>query len=204
MGRIQIRDRTDEWEVTTASWEGVVEVRLDDGDDLEVVVSDHAPYTPDDIVVSEQRMGTASTVFGHGPTWLLYVPTVLGLLTLAVDELGVLAPFPDPISWAISVGLYWTFFLVGVAGTVFLYNDARALTATDRSWQPNPWPFIIAGGSVVAALQTLLVGLPSGSWQTVVASLGGLFVVGCTVASSIAGPLYLVARHRFLTADAAD
>jgi len=203
VGRIQIRDRTDEWAVSTASWEGVVEVRLDGDDDLEVVVSDHSPYTAEDIVVTERRMGPASSVIGDGPTWLLYVPMVLGLLTLFVDTLGVLASFPSSIAWALSVGLYWTFFLFAAAGTVYLYNDALTLAAADRAWQPNPWTYILAGGTGVAAIQLLLVGLPSGTWQTTVASLAGLFVVGCVVASAIAGPVYLVARRRFLDVAAA-
>lgn len=196
MGRIQIRDRTDEWEITTARWEGEVELQLNDGDDLQVVVSDQSPYSADDIVVTERSGGTPSSLLGDGPMWLLYVPTVLGLLTLFVDTLDLLAPVPSTISWALRVGLYWTFFLFAVAGTVYLYNDARALAATDRPWQPNPWAYILGGGVVVEAIQLFLIGLPSGTWQSTVASLAGLFVVGCAVSSAAVGPVYLLVRSR--------
>ena len=200
MGRIQINDHKGEWEVTTTSWDGSIELQLDDNV-MEVIVSDRSPYSAEDIEITESDDRGTSPLFGDGPTWLLFAPTVLGLLALAVDKLNLLSPFTSSISWAVVVGLYWSFFLVSVFGTLYLYNDAATLTETDRKWQPNPWLYIILGGIAVAGIQTLLVGLPDGSWVSTIPAFAGLFVVGCVVASAVTGPIYLLLRRQHLITD---
>jgi len=193
MGRIQIRDDSREWEITTADWEGVIELQLDD--DVEVVVSDDAPYTPDDVEITERQMPSPDSLFGAGPQWLLYAPTLLGLLALGLDELPILAPLSASISWAVLVGIYWAFFLVAVVGTLVLYNDALD-RGDGADWTANPWGYILGGGLGVAAIHTAVTGVPGGSMASTLTTLAGVVIVGCAVSSAVAGPIYLLVRRR--------
>ncbi|WP_136718497.1 hypothetical protein [Halorientalis salina] len=203
MGRIQIDDQGGEWELTTARWDGVIELQLDD-DVLQVGISDRSPYSADDVEITESGNRGPSSLFGDGPLWLLYAPTVLGVLALVVDKLSVFQGFGTSISWAIVVGLYWSFFLFAVFGTILLYNDAKGHQAAERDWQPNPWQYVLSGGVAVSAIQTAFVGLPSGTLSGTLAYVVGLLVVGCVVSSGITGPIYLFIRTRRLSGRASD
>ncbi|MFB6179902.1 MAG: hypothetical protein ABEI77_09295 [Halorientalis sp.] len=160
MGRIQIADHHGEQEFTTSRWEGRIQLQLED-DALQVVVSDRAPYTADDVEITESGTRSQPPLSGDGPMWVLYLPTILGVLALVVDKGGVFSQVAPSISWALTVGLYWCFFLFGVVGTLSLYADAATLRATDRSWQPNPWAYIEpAASSSVPSRQRSLVSRP--------------------------------------------
>lgn len=197
MGRIQIRDRSREWEITTGSLDGSIELELGDEEELEVMVSDRTPYTPNDVVVTEREDDHETSWFGDGPAWLLYVPTLLGSLALVVDELQLLnGVFPE-IGWALVVGLYMVFYLFAGVGTLFLYNDAEQLAASNRAWQPNPWVFIGTGAIGFTAIQAALLDLPS-DLATLLPSMAGVLLVGCIAGTAITGPVYLALRQRNL------
>ncbi|WP_336003390.1 hypothetical protein [Halorientalis halophila] len=190
MGKVSSRDPADEWEVTTPEWNGDVEVQLRD-DEIAVVVPDDAPYTSDDVVITDGREHD-ETLFPADAAWPLVVPSVAGLVALAADWLDPLAGF-GTAGWVLTVGLYWLYTLVGVLGTLALYE--RASAAPDEGLASNPWPYIVGGGLGFTAIQVLLRDLPA-TWQAVAGSLAGAFLFGCVVAASITGPLYLFVSAR--------
>lgn len=193
MGRAHAQDNGGDRELPSR-WDGTLELQPRDEDRIELVVPDDAPYTADDIVITESRSEGGSGYLGDGPAWLLYVPTLLGICALLVDELGLLDGL-GAIGGALVVGLYWIYVLYAVAGTVSLYNDALDLPVD--GWPANPWLYIGSGGAVFTLLATVLWELPA-TWRAVVPSLVGAFIVGCVIASSITGPVYLLVRRRVL------
>jgi hypothetical protein len=142
------------------------------------------------------QRGGDGDLFEDGPYWLLYLPTVLGLVALAVDETGVLATLGPSVAGAVTVGLYWVYFVYAVVGTVFLYNDARALATTGSAWTPNPWVYVVTGAVGIVAIRVLRWPFPDGSLTGALTYLLGVFVVGCVVAASVTGPMYLWRRRR--------
>ena len=193
MGRVHIQDNGGDREISSR-WDGTLELQLRDEDQIEIVVPDEAPYTADDIVITGSQAGGGSGYLGAAPTWLLYVPTFLGICALLVDELDLLGGL-GAIGGVLVVGLYWIYVLHAIVGTITLYSDAQELPVD--GWLSNPWLYIVGGGAGFTLLSTVLWELPS-TWQAIAASLAGAFIVGSVIASSITGPIYLFVRRRVL------
>lgn len=136
----------------------------------------------------------------HG--WLAVLPfaaTLLGVAVGAVFGFGVFATAGagglTPLPYVVLV----PYFFAGLAGTLWLFEDAGRLAAADADWQPNPWPYVLGGGLVLEAVVAVPV-LADGVTGPVVPALVGGFVVAALLSSVVAGPVYLLARHRALGA----
>lgn len=183
---------SNEWRLRTERWEGSLQLNLRDREGIEIVVPSEAAYSADDVEVVEERSSDDPNVIGDGPTWLLLLPTILGLVALGVDWANPFSP-ASSIGSVLNVVLYWPYTLFSIVGTLYLYEQASALSG--RGWQANPWLYVLAGGLGFTVVQALLGALPS-TWELIGASLAGAFIFGCAVASSITGPIFLLVRRR--------
>lgn len=148
--------------------------------------------------------------FGRGPgarseshdqySWLAVAPfvlTVVGLVTGLLFGFGVFdtgtAANPTLLPYAFLV----PYFLVGLAGTLWVYRDAERLAAADADWRPNPWLYVL-GGACVLELYYLVPAVRGGVEPPVVPYLAGGFVLAVLLSAVVAGPVYLFARRRAL------
>lgn len=132
--------------------------------------------------------------------WLAVLPlaaTLLGVVVGVVFGFGVFdTGTPGDVDLLPYVGLV-PYFLVGLAGTLWLFEDAQRLAETAADWQPNPWAYVLGGGLVlelVVAAPVLRGDLTSG----IVSYLAGGFVLATLLSSVVAGPVYLLVRRREL------
>jgi hypothetical protein len=137
---------------------------------------------------------------GAAHAWLAVLPfvaTLLGVAVGAVFGFGVYATAGAGGVTLLPFVVLVPYFLVGLAGTIWLFEDASRLAAADANWQPNPWPYVLGGAVVLEAVVAAPV-LLDGVTESVVAALAGGFVVAAVLSSVVAGPVYLLARHRAL------
>ncbi|MEA5388401.1 hypothetical protein VB779_16070 [Haloarculaceae archaeon H-GB11] len=154
------------------------------GDGVDVALPGSSAVGSDDVRV---RTGDQQSHEIASPNqWLFWIlPTALGVLTVALSSLGPTIP-------SVVVGVcYALTLLTGVAGTVVLYDDARALGEADGDWSPNPWAYVVGGAVGVSVAFAVLSGT-SGS----LAAVFGTYVLGLAVASVVVGPVYFVRRLR--------
>ena len=139
---------------------------------------------------------------GAAHAWLAVLPfvaTLLGLAVGAVFGFGVYATAGAGGVTLLPYAVLVPYFIAGLAGTLWLFEDASRLAAADADWQPNPWPYVLGGGLVLEAAVAAPV-LADGVTGSVVPALAGGFVVAALLSSVVAGPVYLLARHRALGA----
>lgn len=134
--------------------------------------------------------------------WLLVVPfaaTLLGVAAGLVFGFGVYdTGTPGDVSLLPYVVLV-PYFLAGLAGTLWLVEDATRLAAADADWQPNPWLYVLAGALVLEGVVAAPV--VRGEVTTgVVPYLAGGFVLAALLSSVVVGPVYLLLRRRNLGA----
>lgn len=140
----------------------------------------------------------------RGPTaeyaWLAVLPFVATLVGLVVGAVLGFDVFDTGSPGAVNLLPYAflvPYFLVGLAGTLWLFRDASRLAAADADWQPIPWVFVLAGATVlelVVAVPVLRGELTSG----VVPYLAGGYVLAGVLSSVVVGPVYLLLRRRHL------
>lgn len=137
---------------------------------------------------------------GAAHAWLAVLPfvaTLLGLAAGAVFGFGVYATADGGSAALLPYVVLVPYFLAGLAGTLWLFEDARRLAAAAAAWQPNPWPYVLGGALVLEAV-VAAPALSGGVTGSVVPALAGGFVVAALLSSVVAGPVYLLARHRAL------
>lgn len=150
--------------------------------------------------VDDPRDGPTSDDVAGTYAWLAVLPlaaTLLGVGVGAVFGFGVFdTGTPGDVDLLPYVVLV-PYFLVGLAGTLWLFEDAQRLAASAADWQPNPWAYVLGGGLVlelVVAAPVLRGDLTTG----VVSYLAGGFVLAALFSSVVAGPVYLLARRHAL------
>ncbi|MXR21925.1 hypothetical protein [Halobacterium bonnevillei] len=97
------------------------------------------------------------------------------------------------------VRLLVPYFLAGLAGTLWLVEDAASLADSDADWQPNPWLYVVSGAlvlEIVVALPVLRGEITTG----IVPYLAGGLVLAGVLSSVVTGPIYFVRRRRNLNA----
>lgn len=138
------------------------------------------------------------------PAWpgkLLLTPLLGSVLTLAGFGLGltigfdVFAPKTQPIASVARGAVAIGYVAVSLLGTLWIYDDAQALTAASASWQPDPL-FYIGGGAagVGAAICWLFSGSLTATAQDIPAFMG-IGILALCLASVLAGPAYLLRRR---------
>ena len=132
--------------------------------------------------------------------WLAVAPfalTVAGLLAGLAFGFGVFdtgtAGNADLSPYALLV----PYFLVGLAGTLWVYRDAEHRATAGAGWQPNPWGYVL-GGAAVLELYFLAPVLRGEIEPPVIPYLAGGFVLATLLSAVVAGPVYLLARRRAL------
>jgi len=145
----------------------------------------------------EYERGPTARGARDGFAWLAIAPfvlTVVGLVAGLVFGFGVFETTAANVSpYAVLV----PYFLVGLAGTLWIYHDADDLAAADADWQPNPWLYVLGGGCVLE-LYYLAPVLRGDVEPPVVPYLAGGFVVATLLSAVVAGPVYLFVRRRAL------
>lgn len=134
---------------------------------------------------------------GAASAWLAVLPfvaTLLGVTVGAVFGFGVFATADAGGVTLLPYVVLVPYFFAGLAGTLWLFEDAGRLAAADADWQPNPWPYVLGGAVVLEAVIAAPV-LAGGVTGSVVPALAGGFVVAALLSSVVAGPVYLLARH---------
>jgi len=137
---------------------------------------------------------------GAAHAWLAVLPfaaTLLGVAAGAVFGFGVYATADAGGLSLLPYAVLVPYFLAGVAGTLWLFEDASRLAAADADWQPDPWPYVLGGALALEAVVAAPV-LVDGVTGSVVPALAGGFVVAALLSSVVAGPVYLLARRRAL------
>lgn len=132
--------------------------------------------------------------------WLAALPllaTFVGLLVGFVFGFGVFDTGTPGNANLAPYALLVPYFFAGLAGTLWLFRDADRRSAADADWQPNPWIYVLGG----AAVLELYVAVPVFRGELtdgVVSYLFGGFVLAAVLSSVVAGPVYLLQRHRHL------
>lgn len=140
----------------------------------------------------------------RGPTddhaWLAVLPfvaTLVGLVVGAVLGFGVFDTGSSGNANLLPYVVLVPYFLAGLAGTLWLFRDAKRLAAANADWQPNPWLFVLGGAAVLELLVALPV-LRGELTSGVVPYLVGGFVLAGVLSSVVAGPVYLALRRRYV------
>lgn len=120
-----------------------------------------------------------------------------GLAGLAVGW-DVFAPGGTASGRALAYALWVPFYLVGLRGTLWLYDDASAVARSHVNWRPNPWSYLGGGGAALAAALLLAAGVPATPLDEFLAVAFGALVVATPIGSVAAAPLYLLRRRRFI------
>lgn len=126
------------------------------------------------------------------------IATLAGVALGAVVGFGVFDTRTPGVGRAVAYALLVPYFLLGVAGTQWLYEDATRLTAASADWQPNPWYYVLGGGVVLELYYLVPVLSGAGPRTGVVAYLAGGFVLALALSSVVAGPVYAFQRRRHL------
>ena len=133
--------------------------------------------------------------------WLALLPaaTTVAAVALAAVFGPALWSVERSVLPAVAVRLgHVSWFLLGLAGTAWLWTDAGAVAEGPRSWAPAPLAYTLAGALLFAAGGTAF--FTSGGHPP--AELGGAFLglvlVGLPTSAVVAGPAYLFARYRRL------
>lgn len=132
--------------------------------------------------------------------WLAVAPfalTVVGLLAGLAFGFGVFDTGTPGNADLSPYALLVPYFLVGLAGTLWVYRDAEHRAAAAAGWQPNPWVYVL-GGAVVLELYFLAPVLRGEIEPPVVPYLAGGLVLATLLSAVVAGPVYLLARRRAL------
>lgn len=133
--------------------------------------------------------------------WLALLPALATLAGLAVGAafgFGVFDTATPGAQRAVAYAVLVPYFLLGVAGTLWLYEDATRLADADANWQPGPWRYVVGGGLALELYYLLPVLAGRGPDSGVVAYLAGGFVLALLLSSVVAGPVYLLQRRRHL------
>lgn len=137
-----------------------------------------------------QRQSTARLVVPVLGT----IVTLLGLTVGLLAGFDVYAPRTTPLASALRAVLALGYVTVGLAGTVWVVDDARRLAEHGASWQPDPWSYVAAGTLIlVAALSWWFQGV---SVDRLGPFLFGATVVAVVCSSVVVGPVYLLQRYR--------
>lgn len=166
--------------------------------------SGHAPNARDRTGDVEERGGDQDARTDHPPAygWLLLVPiaaTAVGVAVGLAFGFDVFDPGPPGDISLLPYLVLVPYFLAGLAGTLWLLEDAARLAAADADWQPNPWLYVTAGALVLEAVVAAPV--VRGDVTTgVVPYLAGGFVLAALLSSVVVGPVYFVMRRRALDA----
>ncbi|WP_232700731.1 hypothetical protein [Halobacterium wangiae] len=190
--------------------------RLDGDHSVEVAWPSGATATPVRAVPDGGRTTAATEVgrtdreYGRDPgassdtldefAWLAFAPFALTLVGLAAGLLFGFELFDTGTAGAPTLLPYVVlvpYFLVGLAGTLWLFRDARRLAATGADWQPNSWLYVL-GGACVLELYYLVPVIRGEVEPPVVPYLAGGFVLAVLLSAVVAGPVYLLVRRRAL------
>ncbi|WP_232687101.1 hypothetical protein [Halobacterium zhouii] len=151
-----------------------------------------------------QNSGTATDPAETGQFAALAVlpaaATLAGVALGSVVGFGVFDTRTPGAGRAVAYALLVPYFLLGVAGTRWLYEDATRLRASGADWRPNPWHYVGGGGAVLALYYLVPVVNGGGPATGVVAYLAGGFVLSLALSSVVAGPVYVLRRQRNLDA----
>ncbi|MFB6270859.1 MAG: hypothetical protein ABEH83_13015, partial [Halobacterium sp.] len=160
-----------------------------DGERAVAAASGHAPADRDRVRDVEERGDDPRASADHPPPyeWLLVVPFAATLVGTAVGALfgfGVFDPGPPGDVSLLPYLVLVPYFLAGLAGTLWLVEDASRLAATDADWQPNPWLYVFSGALVLEAVVAAPV--VRGEITTdVVPYLAGGFVLAALLSSVV-------------------
>ena len=148
--------------------------------------------------------------YGRGPgasrnsrdefAWLAVAPFVLTVVGIAAGLLFGFQTFDTGTAENATLLPYVVlvpYFLVGLAGTLWLVRDAQQLADAGADWQPNPWLYVL-GGACVLELYYLAPAVHGDVEPPVVPYLAGGFVLATLLSAVAAGPVYLFARRRAL------
>lgn len=171
-----------------------------DGERAVAAASGHAPSSRDRTRdVDERGDGPGASADHSQPyAWLLVLPSAATLVGVAVGLVfgfGVFDPGPPGDVSVLPYLVLVPYFLAGLAGTLWLVEDAASLADANAAWQPNPWLYVLGGA---LALQTVVATpVVRGDVATgVVPYLAGGFVLAALLSSVVVGPVYLWSRRR--------
>jgi len=129
---------------------------------------------------SEYERGTAANSDAHEAfAWLAIAPLALTVVGLAAGLLFGFQLFDTGTAGSATLLPYVVlvpYFLVGLAGTLWLFHDAEQRADAGADWQPNPWLYVL-GGACVLELYYLVPVLRGAVDPPVVPYLTGGFVV---------------------------
>lgn len=195
MGEIPVREETDDEERPANLLEGVVELRVDEDRSPMVVISEEAPFTSQDVVLGNEGPAPAEALELEIRWAVLAASTVLAAVAVALEAAGLLqtsGSSPAAIAGMLLQGLI---LLSGAYGTFSLYADATYLSASEKTWSPAPWRYLVPGWVVVGAY--LLRGLSAGDPTALpVPALVGVALVAAALSAVPTGAVYLYNRHR--------
>jgi hypothetical protein len=132
--------------------------------------------------------------------WLLVVPlaaTLVGVAVGLVFGFGVFDTGTPGDATLLPYVVLVPYFLAGLAGTLWLVEDAASLADSDADWQPNPWLYVVSGTLVletVVAVPVLRGEITTG----IVPYLAGGLVLAGVLSSVVTGPIYFIRRRRNL------
>lgn len=195
MGEISIRDETDDEERPPNLLDDVLELRFDEDRSPMVVVSEEAPFTSQDVVLGNEGPAPAETLELEVRWAVLAASTVLAVVALALDSAGLLQTAGSSPAAVTGMFLQGLVLFAGTYGTFSLYADATYLSASENSWSPSPWRYLVPGWVVVGAY--LLWELSPGDPTALPApALIGVVLVAAALSAVPTGLVYLYNRHR--------
>jgi hypothetical protein len=219
MGTVKLHDATGVKRFEVSALDGVH--RLDVRWPSETTARAAGASTPGSDSAAASRSARASDESGHSDdvtepgddssgrpglsdrfAWLLVVPLAATLVGVAVGLVSGFGVFdtgtpgdPNLLPYVALV----PYFLVGLAGTLWLVEDAASLADADADWQPNPWLYVVSGALVlelVVALPVLRGEITTG----ILPYLAGGLVLAGVLSSVVTGPIYFLRRRRNLDA----
>lgn len=152
----------------------------------------------------------ADREFGRGPSarsesydefsWLAVAPfvlTVVGLVAGLLFGFGIFDTGTTGDATLLPYAILVPYFLVGLAGTLWIYRDAERVADSNADWRPNPWLYVL-GGACTLELYYLAPVVRGGVEPPVVPYLAGGFVLAVLLSAVVTGPVYLFVRRRAL------
>lgn len=123
--------------------------------------------------------------------------TLAGFAVAAVVGADVFVPGRSPLGAIVYLVLV-PYYLVGVAGTVWVTRALAARRPAARTWLTTPAVYVAGGALVMETYFVATLGSTGLSGGRAAAYLAGRFFVSLPVASVVAGPLYLLASRYVL------
>lgn len=132
---------------------------------------------------------------------MAFVPCLLTAIGFGVGFLWgfeYFVPGSSPLGMTATYGILLPYYAIALAGTIWIYHDSRQIKERTRRWEPNPWTYIV-GGALGLEGYFVTTALAAGPLTAELgAALVGRFIVNLTIASVVAGPVYLINRRRYM------